>query len=290
MESIVAAAFGVLERTAIELGALGLGLACSCFALSVLSRAASSLSQQFIWPKLPLLAFGWIGVPVHELSHAMACWAFGHRVRRMKWFDPAGRGGAHGAVEHEFNPSNPYHRAGQLFIGLAPALIGPLVVVALFAFLVSASPEATFHTLVTPTSWVEGARLGLHTVLEPAVWSSPRFWLFAYLAACVCTQIELSSADLGQARSGAIVIAILALVVNTGLAAASFVTNGGYGLAWHARAMTALESGARVWTSLASLSVAVSAATLAVLWLVASAIHLLARKPVPNPFRGLIRR
>lgn len=290
MESVVAAAFGVLERTAIELGTLGLALAGSCVALSALSRATSSLSQQFMWPKLPLIAFGWIGVPVHELSHALACWVFGHRVRRMKWFDPAGRGGAHGAVEHEFNPSNPYHRAGQLFIGLAPALIGPLVVVALFAFLVAASPEATLQTLLAPTSWVDGARLGLNAVLEPAVWSSTRFWLFAYLAACVCSQIELSSADLGQARSGAIVIAILALVLNTGLAAASSVTNGAYGLTWHARAMSALESGSRVWTSLASLSVAVSIATLVALWVVASAIHLVARRPVPNPFRGLIGR
>ena len=85
-------------------------------------------SSQLFGRRLQLFLFGLPGTVVHEGSHVIACLLFGHRVQRVKWFDPQATDGALGSVEHSYDPSSAYQRVGTIVIGLAPLLVGAGVI------------------------------------------------------------------------------------------------------------------------------------------------------------------
>ncbi|MBD1389546.1 hypothetical protein IC617_08905 [Neiella sp. HB171785] len=64
-----------------------------------------------------------IGVPLHELAHAIACVVFGHKIHRIVWFSPSPSQYASGFVEHSWN-RRPWPMIGNFFIGIAPLIAG----------------------------------------------------------------------------------------------------------------------------------------------------------------------
>ena len=64
-----------------------------------------------------------IGCPVHEVSHALACVVFRHKINKIELFSPKPDGQL-GCVVHSYNPSNRYQKMGLVFIGLAPLPAG----------------------------------------------------------------------------------------------------------------------------------------------------------------------
>lgn len=70
-----------------------------------------------------------LGTPVHELGHAAMCLLFGHKIIRMKLWNPRGRDGLYGYVEHSYHRKNLWARMGNLFIGMGPLFSGLGVVV-----------------------------------------------------------------------------------------------------------------------------------------------------------------
>ena len=73
-----------------------------------------------------LIATGVIGVPVHELSHYIACRVFMHNVERVELFRPKKglRDGVMGKVIHSREKGNVYQMVGDFFIGVAPVITG----------------------------------------------------------------------------------------------------------------------------------------------------------------------
>ncbi|HVK62233.1 MAG TPA: hypothetical protein VM432_11810, partial [Bdellovibrionales bacterium] len=110
--------------------------------LTLLSRWTNNAFLQSRFPKAGTYVFGWIGVPIHEFSHAIFCRLFLHKVTKIKWFDPKGKNGAHGSVTHTYQPWNLYHRVGHFFIGLGPALLCPFFLGLLYWTLVPGSQFA----------------------------------------------------------------------------------------------------------------------------------------------------
>lgn len=257
----------------------------SGFALTLLSRWTNNIFKQSHFPNAGTYLFGWLGVPVHEFCHAFFCKVFFHKVTDVKWFDPKGASGAHGSVTHTYHPWNLYQRIGHFFIGLGPVLLGPCLLALAYWFCV---PEAY-------SPWTARAGIGSVTfagafhesfataqaffkpIISVAALKSIGTWVFAYIAVCICSQIELSREDLNQAALGLIPIFGSLLFVN--------------GVAWglsldiHSPAMRASQF-LRVWTTGPHvLAVVLAAATFLLAFLFCGLTNVVTGRPFGNPFR-----
>lgn len=286
LADLAGGAWAAAERSAVQFAFILGAFAASAFALTWLAKWAGNLHRQFLWPRAPLLLFGSIGVPAHELGHALFCLLFGHEVRKIKWFDAKGRGGAHGAVEHAYSPGNPRHRVGQFFIGIGPTILGPALIALLFVWLAPSMGGGGPSSLLAPGPWWKGLAMASKAWATAENWRAPSFWIFVYLAAAIASQAELSREDLAQARTGAVAVALALLAVNAVASAVGWIGGIGWALAFHENALRLGESAARVWTTVAGVAVVASAGSLALTWAAMSAIHLAARRELPNPFRA----
>ena len=173
---------------------------------------------------------GWIGTSIHELSHAGVALLFGHKIDRIKLFDPDAEDGMLGYVRHRYNPRSYYNRVGNFFIGVAPLLGGSLVLLLVAALLLNgATPEGLFDA-PTPELSAPGAHAWLEAGLRQAVLNlTPRSvapaqalttGLFILLAACVGAHIAPSRIDIENAAGGFLLI--LALLYGANLVAGLF--------------------------------------------------------------------
>jgi hypothetical protein len=156
----------------------------------------------------------WLGTPVHELSHAVFCLIFMHRIAEIKFFAPDPAVGTLGYVRHTWNKRNPWAVLGNFFIGVGPVLIGGGLLFGLFYWLVpgghgawgsirDAGSAGDFTTWQTYLGVFRDASLVLvRTLFTASNFGTWQFWVFLYLAVCVATNVRLSPADARGALSG----------------------------------------------------------------------------------------
>lgn len=182
------------------------------------------LAERFGWNSV--LWTGWLGTPVHELSHVLMCWLFRHRVDEVALFEPDPVSGRLGYVRHSYRRENWFETFGNLFIGIAPLIGGSIVLISLLWIFY---PDAAIAGLKTTTS--ESASLGdlidqtlqLTGQIATEVFAfrnfvSIRFWLFLYLVLCVGSHMAPSRSDYEGASKG-VVIALTAMFAATSLLA-----------------------------------------------------------------------
>lgn len=106
------------------------------------------LATRFGWKSI--LWTGWLGTPVHELSHVAMCIVFRHRIDDVALFEPDLQSGRLGYVRHSFTKSNWFERLGNVFIGLAPLAGGAIALaILLVMFYPAAVQNAIDHQRVT---------------------------------------------------------------------------------------------------------------------------------------------
>ena len=169
------------------------------------------LAERFGWGSV--LWTGWLGTPIHELSHVAMCHLFRHRVDEVALFQPDRESGRLGYVRHSWKAGNWFEEIGNLFIGIAPLMGGSVVLTILFwVFYPSAANAA-----VEVTQSTEGAG-GIIDQTSAVAWQigseilawqnlfTPRFWIFLYLVLCVGSHMAPSRSDYNGASRGVFLV------------------------------------------------------------------------------------
>lgn len=209
----------LLTQNLIDLSLTLGGLAGLLALLHLTERAVGRfLSHRLGWNAVLLTA--WLGVPVHELSHLAMAKLLGHRIIDFRLFSPDPVSGTLGYVRHGCSRRSPIQRLGGLFIGLAPALLGGSLLLAILAWMV---PPAHLLQLVGRlTAAADGSAssvaaaadgFGVVGVLAQLIWHhrSPLLPLQLYLAVCVASHLSPGAADLKGAAPGGALALLLAL-------------------------------------------------------------------------------
>lgn len=194
------------------------------FVIHMLERLIQRrLAERFGWKSV--LWTGWLGTPIHELSHAFMCRVFNHKIDEIALFEPDQRSGRLGFVRHSFKTGNWYQELGNFFIGIAP-LIGGSVVLVLLLWLFfptaiegafAASKEASMNGPVEQlmaiiTAVAEEIFAGKNLV-------TGRFWLFVYFVLCVGGHMAPSPSDYEGASRGVYLVGAGLLILTIALAA-----------------------------------------------------------------------
>lgn len=168
---------------------------------------------------------GFIGVPVHELSHAILAVIFGHDIRKIKLFQKPDNNGVMGYVDHSYNPNSIYQQVGNFFIGVAPIFGGVITTIALMYFAIPKTYNKFMDILFNS---LHITRIGKITIeglltsyghLVKSIFSgenfrNPYFYIFLFVAICISSHISLSMADIKGASRGLIVLFVLLVILN----------------------------------------------------------------------------
>ena len=181
------------------------------------------LAERFGWKSV--LWTGWLGTPVHELSHAIMCPLFRHRIDEMALFEPDKRSGRLGYVKHSFTPGNWYQELGNFFIGVAPLVGGSLALsILLWLFYPTAVTEAFDTAKELSGSNAFDSMFQIVTscfaeVVNSTNFLTARFWLFCYLVLCVGSHMAPSPSDYEGASRGVLFVLGAMVVLAVMLAA-----------------------------------------------------------------------
>lgn len=159
---------------------------------------------------------GAIGTPVHELSHALFCVIFGHKIEEIKLFQLNSEDGTLGYVQHSYNPKNVYQKMGNFFIGIGPILVisGLLYLGACLLIPSTVGAVTTGIRSINAQGGISGA-LGVLLETFKAFFGAAvtlRWWIFVVLGAFFALHMNLSVPDVKGALSG-LVFLLLALLV-----------------------------------------------------------------------------
>lgn len=165
---------------------------------------------------------GYIGTPVHELSHALMCLLFGHSVQKICLFGDSRDSKTLGYVEHTYYKSNLYHQIGNFFIGISPILAGGAVILLLIRFLTPGLFwDMRNETVSIGAAFAEGALgeallalfdglfsivVSLFSVKNLVDW---RWWVCMLLVFPIALHMEVSRSDIRSGVKGLAVISAL---------------------------------------------------------------------------------
>lgn len=163
---------------------------------------------------------GVIGTVIHELSHAIMCIIFLHKIEDIKLFSPS-EDGTLGYVSHSYNKKNIYKQVGNYFIGVAPIIGGTLVIYLLLWLLL---PNTYQTVLGNNTALYNYISLGYYQnifsyfiVSVKTIFSDITNWklyIFLILAAFICLHMNLSGADVKGSLVAIPLILIILFIVN----------------------------------------------------------------------------
>ncbi len=191
-------------------------LAIHLFEFSIQLQLASR------WGWRSVMITGWLGTPIHELSHVIMCFLFRHRIDEVRFFDPDPASGRLGFVKHSYRQGNWFEELGNGFIGIAPFLGGSIALLSLSLmfypestlelFRIQASTERESWQLITQIPFEAFVQF-LSSLFTIENLQTVRMWLFLYLCLCVAAHMAPSMSDYVGALRGLILITELSLIV-----------------------------------------------------------------------------
>lgn len=163
---------------------------------------------------------GFIGVPIHELSHAIVAIIFKHKIKEIKLFTPSSEDNTLGYVKHSYNPRSIYQQIGNFFIGIAPILGGTISIGILMYFLIPSIYNVFMSTILNNInqdnlinvilSFKELTKL----IFTLDNFKNVEFIIFILLAICISSHISLSKEDIKGASKGLFSIFLILMILN----------------------------------------------------------------------------
>jgi len=187
------------------------GLLLSKIQTAILKNYTSSVGWR------GLLWTAWLGTPVHEYSHAFFAILFHHQINDIVLFSPNASTGELGHVNHSYNQRSFYQNLGNFFIGLAPLILGPLILVLFLYLLVPRGQEIFSQLSGSQNSLIllmAGVKKFLVLLFSPANLTSYRFWIFLYLSFCIASHLAPSKSDRKSMWSGWLIITASLFILN----------------------------------------------------------------------------
>lgn len=214
----------VLMRTCIETAYLVGAIVLAGLFLGILRNNSIKNFQRRFGSKAIMIT-GFIGVPIHELSHGFFALLFGHKITDVKLLQKPDANGVMGYVKHSYNPNNIYHQAGNFFIGTAPIFGGIFSIIALMRIIIPRAYDEFISILiknlqvtVIDKGTIEGILSSYMTLIKVIFsiknFSNPYFYIFLFIAISIASHISLSSADIKGAFKGLWVIFAVLLIIN----------------------------------------------------------------------------
>ena len=186
-------------------------------------RSMENFQKSFGWKAVAITAI--IGVPIHEMSHAIFCLIFGHKIKKIVLLQKRDENGVLGYVNHAYNPNSVYQQAGNFFIGIAPIFGGISSIIALMHIIIPKTYNEFITISMNNLNITKINNIAINGILNSYIdlikiifsannFTSPYFILFLFLAICISSHISLSSADIKGASKGLFIIFLIILVVN----------------------------------------------------------------------------
>ncbi|MBZ9686629.1 metalloprotease family protein [Clostridium estertheticum] len=182
-----------------------------------------NFQRSFGWKTVAVTAI--IGVPIHEMSHAIFCLIFGHKITKIVLIQKRDENGVLGYVSHAYNPNSIYQQAGNFFIGIAPIFGGISVIIALMHIIIPRTYNEFINISLNNLNITKISQGSIEAIINSYIdliktifsinnFGNPYFIIFLFLAICISSHISLSSADIKGASKGLIIIFLLILVIN----------------------------------------------------------------------------
>lgn len=219
------ALFSVLARQLV----LGFGLiAVLGLVLFLLQKWTFLLLSRAIGFKGVILWTGWLGTPIHELSHVLVGKLCGIEITEVKLWDPDPKAGVLGYVRYVVPPMDLRHLPavlGTFFMGIAPLFGGALVLLLALHWL-APRPDIAWTEAERLAQLVQGASpeavgrgfFALLGQVYQAVFAqgagSWRPWLLLYVTLAVGSHLAPSRPDLEGGLPGLVVALVLVALVD----------------------------------------------------------------------------
>lgn len=202
----------VLLNTLIQIGIFVGAVFGVGFIISLINRFFYHLAGT---SKAVVYGTGFIGTPIHELSHAFFCVVFFHHIEEIKLFQISDEDGTLGYVSHSYNRRNIYQIIGNFFIGTAPILVGTTLLM-LMLFLITPSTFGSITSALSPSMTYADIFPTLGKVIKAffSGVSDWKWWLYLLFVILVAIHMNLSTADLKGTLISLPFIIIILFIVN----------------------------------------------------------------------------
>ena len=286
----------IFSKTFIDLFRLFGNIIIFGFILYLLSSMTRRIFAKTLGAKTELYITGWIGTPIHELSHALFCIIFNHKISDIKLFTT--KSDTIGYVLHSYDSRSWYQQIGNFFIGVGPIIMGTLIVYFLFLLLAPELKENIFsvkidydksagilNIIYSGISNIFTSILNIFSniiknIIVSQSYKNIGFWIFIYLSISIASHMELSPADISHAWKGMLVIFAVSLIFNTLLFIIKIIFN----LEIPEYILLFIDKTLNIYSSLLIFSCIISLFNFLISYIILTPINFIKNRKLINPF------
>ena len=286
----------IFSKTFIDLFRLFGNIIIFGFILYLLSSMTRRIFAKTLGAKTELYITGWIGTPIHELSHALFCIIFNHKISDIKLFTT--KSDTIGYVLHSYDSRSWYQQIGNFFIGVGPIIMGTLIVYFLFLLLAPELKENIFSVKIDYDksagilsmiySGISNIFISILNIFSNIIkniivsqsYKNIGFWIFIYLSISIASHMELSPADISHAWKGMLVIFAVSLIFNTLLFIIKIIFN----LEMPEYILLFIDKTLNIYSSLLIFSCIISLFNFLISYIILTPINFIKNRKLINPF------